>query len=128
MPKAKAVQLGPIVKMIDSSITDHIDFVLPAGATLTYASVVPVSSGITQVVASIFLFRTKDGADIPVCYGLVPVGYINSTYSARKGLVWLGSHKLPEDFEYTLRVSVDNLTGDGFNVQAMCVYLEREKG
>ena len=118
----RSVQLGPTEAVIGDTLIVGIHFKIPAGATLTYASIGPISTNTPPVPTSISLYYSKDEAVTTYPYPLVPIGWPSRNPFRPLPLVWQGRHKLQSDYEHTLDMSTYNLTGGHITVQGMCVY------
>lgn len=123
----RSVRLGPKEVVVADSLIIGVHFKLPAGAILTYASVAPTNINAPTMATTITLYFAKDEATTQYPYPL-KFGYSWRNPFRPIPLVWQGRHKLDDNYEHNLEMSVYNLTGGSITIRGLCVYEEEERG
>lgn len=123
----RSVKVGPTEVDVADTLIVGVHLKIPAGATLTYASLAPTNIQTPNIVGTITLYFTKDEAITQYPYPL-KIGYCSRNSFRPVPLVWQGHHRLDDNYEHNLELSIYNLTGATVTIRGLCVYEIEERG
>lgn len=108
MHLVRAVELGPVyIECLAGSFTQAY-LQVPAGSTLTFVSVVPISPSVTVPhLVSVYTYPTHQRGKSPAySRQLITQGYSWSNTALKVDAKWEGRFMITPDYEYTLHFEI----------------------